>query len=173
MKKLFIPSVVIFFLWVLGCTNVTGFYFVHPILEIEADTTMITAIIPEGGQNGWQTWDTGVDTVSFSLTVHETKGYIAYVTGIEVKAYDANGDYSASAANIDYIPPKEVEGNGELSIGNIDLYITERIAGDIENADPNNRIGYLKFVVKFYDENVDNYESLPFYVKLKVMYPTP
>ncbi|RKZ19437.1 hypothetical protein DRQ17_01155 [bacterium] len=155
----------------LGCAPGTiGIYPVKPVVEVSTDTTMIVSVVPEGSNAGWQSWDSGRDTFDLSFSLKETKGHPFYITTIKVELYDKEGNRVSTLLDKDIIPNTYVEGHGEESFTE-EIIIDEGDADDLETADPNDREGYLKIYIKYYDENGEEYSSLPAFRKIKVNHP--
>ena len=138
-----------------GCYPSTlGIFPVKPVVEVNTDTTMIVSVVPEGDQSGWQAWDSGRDTFSLEFTIKETKGHSFYITNFKVELYD--NEYMEAKEEKDYTK---------------DVIIDEGDASDLEDADPNDREGYLKITISYYDEYGESYSSLPAFRKIKVNHP--
>ena len=156
---------------ILGCAPGTiGIYPVKPVIEVSTDTTMIVCVVPEGENNGWQPWDSGRDTFSLSFTLKETKGLPFYIISIKVDLYDKDGDRVDVLVSKDVIPNTYVEGHGEVSFTE-DVIIDEGAADELEEADPNDREGFLKIYIEYFDENGQEFSSLPAFRRIKVNYP--
>ncbi len=169
-KLLFILPLMALLLW--GCgDNIVGFYFVQPIVKIEADTTTLVRTIPEGESEDWQAWDEGVDSFMLSMEIKEDAGYTAYIEEVQIDLYDIEGNRVSVIGNKNYVPPITLEANKSDSLSNIWVYIDEGDAANIENADPNERNGFLVYRVYFSDDRGSSYSSMKFYRNISLRHP--
>ncbi len=173
MKKLL---VVLFVLAILstGCVKEpVALYFEQPIISSSlADTSLAVFAVPDVDSNGWHHWDSGADTLSMSLYIHETAGQNALVSGISYRVYDIDGNQISSKSE-SYIPFINMNAHGQDTL-TMSVIIDEGDADDLDNADGiNDNVGegYVSFQVNFYDEKGTPYSSVPVFRNIKVIKP--
>ncbi len=172
MKKLFV-LLFISSLFLFGCSNnIVGFYFVQPVVKISADTTTLTRVVPEGDSDGWQTWDSGVDSFIVTMQIKETEGFEAYIESVTIELWDIDGNKVSTIGDKTFVPPLELPAGATDSITNVWVYIDEGDANDIEDADPNYRQGYITYKVGYYDDKGNWFTSMKFYRQIILNHPS-
>ena len=146
-------------------------YTYQPVVKIEADTTLQSFYVDDLEPDGWWAGD-GVDSMKFPIVLRETKNVAAYITDIEwniVTELDGN----VNGGNIVLLSPLELKKSASDTI-EIPLVIEERDAYDIDISDGiQDNVGEGVIIIKviYYDERADKFESLPFYLPIKVVKP--
>ncbi|MGE3062114.1 MAG: hypothetical protein AB7T10_00555 [bacterium] len=146
-------------------------YTYQPVVKIEADTTEQSFYVDDLEPDGWWAGD-GVDSLKFSIVLKEIKDVAAYITDIEwniVTELDGN----VNGGNIVLLSPLELKKSASDSI-EIPLVIEEHDAYDIDISDgiqDNVGSGVIIIKIVYYDERANKFESLPFYLPVKVIKP--
>ncbi|HAV92662.1 TPA: hypothetical protein DCW38_05730 [candidate division WOR-3 bacterium] len=146
-------------------------YTYQPVVKIEADTTEQPFYVHDLEPDGWWAGD-GVDTILFPVLLKETKDISAYITDIEWNIVtELNGN--VNGGNIVLLSPLELKKSSSDTI-EIPLVIEERDAYEIDISDgiqDNVGNGVIIIKVVYYDERANKFESLPFYLPIKVIKP--
>jgi len=146
-------------------------YNYQPVIEIIADTTQTKFFVEDLSPDGWWSGD-GVDSLDFKIQLSETKKVKSYVTDIKFNLVTENYG-SVFEDRVSFITPIELSGTKSDTL-TLPLSINERSAYYVDISDGiNDNVGTAVFIIKaiYYDESGKNYESLPFYLPVKVIKP--
>lgn len=165
-------SVIILALMLASCTMGPVYVYTYqPVVKIEADTTMQTFYVDDLEPDGWWAGD-GVDSMNFPIVLKETKDVAAYITDIEWNIVtEINGN--VNGGNIVLLSPLELKKSTSDTIM-IPMSVFERDAYEIDISDGiQDNVGEGVVIIKviYYDERADKFESLPFYLPVKVIKP--
>ncbi len=146
-------------------------YNYQPVIEIFADTTQTKFFVEDLSPDGWWSGD-GVDSLDFKIQLSETKKVKSYVTDIKFNLVTENYG-SVFEDRVSFITPIELSGTKSDTL-TLPLSINERSAYYVDISDGiNDNVGTAVFIIKaiYYDESGKSYESLPFYLPVKVIKP--
>lgn len=167
---LFFPLLLILFL--ISCS--TGPLYVYnyqPVLKISGDTTEISFFVQDLSPDGWYDGN-GVDSSSIKILLSETKNVKAYITDVEWDLVTETYG-SIKEDRISFVKLLELK-NSQSDTIIISLTVNENDAYWTDLSDGiNDNVGKGVFIIKalYYDEFGNSYESLPFYLPIKVIKP--
>jgi len=144
-------------------------YTYQPVVKIEADTTEQSFYVDDLEPDGWWNGD-GIDSILFPFVLRETIDVSAYITDIEWNIVTETDD-NVNGDNIVLLSPLELKKSSSDTI-RISLVIEERDAYEIDISDgiqDNVGEGVIIIKVTYYDERANKFESLPFYLLIKVI----
>ncbi|HAF08014.1 MAG: hypothetical protein QME48_05190 [bacterium] len=146
-------------------------YNYQPVIKILADSTEAKFFVKDLSPDGWWSGD-GVDSLYFKIQLSETKKVKSYVTDIKFNLVTEDFG-SVFEDRVSFITPLELSGTKSDTL-TLPLSIDERSAYYVDLSDGiNDNVGTAVFIIKaiYYDEFGKSYESLPFYLPVKVIKP--
>lgn len=146
-------------------------YDYQPVIKITGDTTSVTFTVPDLAPDGWG-WGDGADSISFPILLKESKDVSAYVTDIEWYIVTEENPH-INDGNVVLLSPLELKKSTSdtmflnLRLGEDDAYWIDASDGINDNVGE----GVIIINVIYYDDMANRYESLPFYLPIKVIKP--
>ncbi|MEO0234294.1 MAG: hypothetical protein ABIN35_05520 [candidate division WOR-3 bacterium] len=170
MKYLFLLMVLS--LTLISCTiGPVYVYNYQPVVKILADTTEVTFFVQDLSPDGWWSGD-GVDSLNFKILLSEIKKVKSYITDIQFNIVtETYGNIFED--RISFLTPIELSGSKSDTL-TLPLSVNERNAYYTDISDGiNDNVGKAAIIIKaiYYDEFGNIYESLPFYLPIKVIKP--
>lgn len=146
-------------------------YNYQPVVRILADTTEATFIVQDLSPDGWWSGD-GVDSLNFKIVLSEIKKIKSYITDIQFNIVtETYGNIFED--QISFLTPIELSGSKSDTL-TLPLSVNERSAYYTDISDGiNDNVGKAAIIIKaiYFDEFGNSYESLPFYLPIKVIKP--
>jgi len=172
MKYIYLFFPLSFILFLVSCSIGSIYvYNYQPVLKISGDTTETSFFVQDLSPDGWY-YGNGVDSFSIKILLSETKNVEAYLSDIEWDLVcETYG--SIKEDRISFLKPLELKNSKSDTII-ISLTVNENNAYWIDLSDGiNDNVGKGVFIIKalYYDEFGKSYESLPFYLPIKVIKP--